>query len=317
MEWLATFVLVSLVRNCKHTHPHTHTHTHTHTHPLSLSSQFVACTLQSQYNFIPNTGCPPPLISESSNKILKIGLAFGIVGGLTILAVLCYGAYKLFKLIRNKDIFAKDLEERLLVEEKGKKAAEGVLDEMRGALTIKYSEILKGRFLGKGTSGFVYAGTWHGIPIALKELVLSSAMNETAQESLCELDREATAMYSLNHHNVVRFLGAGMTEQSDGTSLAFLVTEYMELGCLRNILYKVDRQGKVVPPKIKPTEPILNVNASLENQPRTRSRRLSTAAAKALKGDMRVCVCVCVCIYIYIYMCVCVCVCVCDMHVSS
>lgn len=80
-----------------------------------------------------------------------------------------------------------------------------------------------GRELGRGANGRVFCAEWHGIQVAVKELIDTSA--EAAFAAEIELLAE------LRHPNVLGFLGVSL----DGSQLV-LLTEFCEMGSLHDLL---------------------------------------------------------------------------------
>src|SRR5262249_4283915 len=99
-------------------------------------------------------------------------------------------------------------------------------------------------FAGSGEFGAVYKGSWMGTPVALKSLKDDSAVREFEQEA--EVLRSVRVLLtplssshihnrsSLNHPNVVRFLGLYASRAP--ASKTYIVTEFLAFGALPSLL---------------------------------------------------------------------------------
>ncbi|KNC50742.1 TKL/RIPK protein kinase [Thecamonas trahens ATCC 50062] len=87
----------------------------------------------------------------------------------------------------------------------------------------------KSGVLGRGAFGVVRRGTWHGFPVAVKQLHDAESMGQAAR---AEFVHEAELMAGLRHPNVVRFIGASLDADSP-----CLVTELLEGGSLYSLLH--------------------------------------------------------------------------------
>jgi len=101
---------------------------------------------------------------------------------------------------------------------------------------IPYSELQMGKKIGAGGFGVVYKGRWRDQDVAIKQLLREEALNPAQVE---EFHREATLMVTIKpHQNVLKLLGVCMEPENP---LA-IVTEFCELGSLRDLLDKKDTQ---------------------------------------------------------------------------
>jgi len=120
---------------------------------------------------------------------------------------------------------------------KGKKE-EGELGniEMGGLRDVQPMKDVKiAEKLGAGNFGEVYKGTWQGTTtIALKK--------SKTEESFREAVKEAKMLNSLNHPNIVRFLGFYV----DKSGSKFIATEFLSLGSLDQLLPKEKDNLKVI-----------------------------------------------------------------------
>ncbi|MEM3062175.1 MAG: protein kinase [Nitrososphaerota archaeon] len=88
-----------------------------------------------------------------------------------------------------------------------------------------------GNRLGGGNFGDVFKGTWNGTTtVALKKLKSSEHLEEFA--------KEADVLQSLNHPNIVRFLGI----YTSNTGEQFIVMEYLSKGSL-DVLLALEKQS--------------------------------------------------------------------------
>lgn len=93
--------------------------------------------------------------------------------------------------------------------------------------TMKVDNIEVGERLGAGSNGEVFLGTWNGTtPVALKQL--------KSQEDLKTFAAEATLLQSLNHPNVVRFMGIHARVSGEH----YIVMEYLPKGSLDVVLVR-------------------------------------------------------------------------------
>eukprot|EP01113_Clastostelium_recurvatum_P045818 TRINITY_DN7935_c0_g1_i1.p1 TRINITY_DN7935_c0_g1~~TRINITY_DN7935_c0_g1_i1.p1 ORF type:complete len:785 (-),score=104.93 TRINITY_DN7935_c0_g1_i1:14-2368(-) len=91
------------------------------------------------------------------------------------------------------------------------------------------TDVIIGPLIGSGVQGQVFKGTWQGVDVALKTMSMTG-------DQVAHIQEEARIMMSLNHPNVVTFLGL-YKDESDKDRL-YLVTEYMPLGSLDKLLAK-------------------------------------------------------------------------------
>ena len=95
-------------------------------------------------------------------------------------------------------------------------------------LVIAKDDLIMGPVVGRGSFGKVYSASWHGTPVAVKEMhQASSAMT---RRQLKEFVSEAEVLLKLRHPNVLIILG--ITLDPPG-----IVTEYMERGSLYMVLH--------------------------------------------------------------------------------
>lgn len=102
--------------------------------------------------------------------------------------------------------------------------------------TLTPTDLTPVRMVGEGTTGQVWEGRLRGeqrvaIKFLLNPLQIASTSDDGGGDetpAYRELQRECGVLQRVQHPNLLRFLGAGMTE--DG--LGFLVTEFMEGGSL-------------------------------------------------------------------------------------
>eukprot|EP01121_Diplochlamys_sp_Union-15-3_P005607 TRINITY_DN1593_c0_g1_i2.p1 TRINITY_DN1593_c0_g1~~TRINITY_DN1593_c0_g1_i2.p1 ORF type:complete len:274 (-),score=38.28 TRINITY_DN1593_c0_g1_i2:95-916(-) len=81
--------------------------------------------------------------------------------------------------------------------------------------------------LGEGAAGVVYKGIYNGEEVAVK-LIKYTDIEISFLEDFC---KEVEAMASVNHPNIVKFIGACVESPNIG-----IISEYMPLGSLRSIL---------------------------------------------------------------------------------
>jgi tRNA A-37 threonylcarbamoyl transferase component Bud32 len=87
-----------------------------------------------------------------------------------------------------------------------------------------------GNLIGRGGMGEVYEGLNGTHPVAIKALPASYFHDETARR---RFEREALATQRLNHPNIVKVLGSGVTEE-----LAYIILEYVTGDDLRSIIHE-------------------------------------------------------------------------------
>jgi hypothetical protein len=87
------------------------------------------------------------------------------------------------------------------------------LDHIKGiqatfyGLNIKYSDIIVGQEIGRGSFGAVYKGQYKGVEVAVKQLFVPTNSKEKA-ELLSDFRRECEILNLLKHPNIVHFMGA-------------------------------------------------------------------------------------------------------------
>ena len=97
---------------------------------------------------------------------------------------------------------------------------------------ISYDEIEFQNKIGDGISGEVFKGKWRGTYVAVKTL---SRVDPSDPTEVSLFSKVATGLRALQHPSIALFLGACTTP-----ALCF-VTEYMDGGCLYNLLHKKKR----------------------------------------------------------------------------
>jgi len=102
---------------------------------------------------------------------------------------------------------------------------------------IEPSEIQMGTRLALGASGEVLKGTWKGREIALKRMAFGQS--QMTEKFMDDFLYEIKIMSTLDHQNVLKFLGASITQ----TGEVFLVTEFMEHGSVKDVL--ANTEGKI------------------------------------------------------------------------
>jgi len=101
---------------------------------------------------------------------------------------------------------------------------------------IDTSEIQMGPRLALGASE-VLKGTWKGKEIALKRMAFGQS--QMTEKFMDDFLYEIKIMSTLDHQNVLKFLGASITP----TGEVFLVAEFMEHGSIKELLSNTD--GKI------------------------------------------------------------------------
>jgi tRNA A-37 threonylcarbamoyl transferase component Bud32 len=102
--------------------------------------------------------------------------------------------------------------------------------ELDSDFQIQFSDLSVTKRVGAGASGVVYQGTWEGLAVAVKELVISDPSNMEA--TMREFRSELALMASLRHPNVLLLLGAVISEEK-----LCLVTPFMEKGSLYDVIH--------------------------------------------------------------------------------
>eukprot|EP00026_Physarum_polycephalum_P011583 Phypoly_transcript_11818.p1 GENE.Phypoly_transcript_11818~~Phypoly_transcript_11818.p1 ORF type:complete len:376 (+),score=64.81 Phypoly_transcript_11818:141-1130(+) len=92
---------------------------------------------------------------------------------------------------------------------------------------IRWSELEIGERIGAGSFGEVKLARWHGQKVAVKEMLKQKVEDNT----LLEIRAESFILSSLEHENIIQFLGMCM----EAPHIA-LVTEFMEKGDLSKVL---------------------------------------------------------------------------------
>lgn len=93
--------------------------------------------------------------------------------------------------------------------------------------------------IAKGAFGEVWRCEWFSHPAAVK--VLFKALDlENDPEAAEEFRNECKTLRGIKHPHLIKFFGAGVTERESGFGInlrmPFLMTEFMDLGSLRNVL---------------------------------------------------------------------------------
>ena len=108
---------------------------------------------------------------------------------------------------------------------------------------IKRSDVMRTRTLGGGAWGLVYEGWYKHQAIAIKEPHLAIMSGETNKR----MEREINIMASVQHPNLVRFIGAVMDADSDSLKLPpLLITELLDTD-LRSAYNKHDLSSSRLP----------------------------------------------------------------------
>jgi serine/threonine protein kinase len=92
---------------------------------------------------------------------------------------------------------------------------------------IDADKIVPGKQLGGGKFGLVYAATWKGANVAVKEI------RKDSQQSTQEFEREAEQLAQLSHPLIVTFYGISVSDKG-----MRMVMEYCSGGTLRGLLDK-------------------------------------------------------------------------------
>jgi serine/threonine protein kinase len=97
-----------------------------------------------------------------------------------------------------------------------------------------------GEELGRGAYGQVYKAidSTNGGPVAIKKISLTGFKPEQLQE----VEGEIELLKTLNHHNIVAYLGSVRTRDS-----LYIILEYMENGSLASVI-KANRYGVLSEP---------------------------------------------------------------------
>lgn len=148
----------------------------------------------------------------------------GALGGLALLVIVVGGLYQ--QRMRQLEQQAEDAREKLqrmgwciLPAEIQYEVPQGLPEELRNHPDIR-------RPLGDGSFGIVYAATYRGFDVAVKELkgrCFPDPMTDPHAAGI-EFDQEASMLVTLVHDNIVRFFGAGTTRAE---YRPFLVLERM------------------------------------------------------------------------------------------
>ena len=100
-------------------------------------------------------------------------------------------------------------------------------------LLVPKRQLTLGRMLGEGSFGSVYAASWRGEAVAVKQLRSTAGLPSRQQRRLAsQLACEATLMSRLSHPNIVGFLGLCCEERDT----PWLLTHLCEGGSLHRLL---------------------------------------------------------------------------------
>eukprot|EP00041_Stephanoeca_diplocostata_P017624 m.359880 g.359880 ORF g.359880 m.359880 type:complete len:1125 (+) comp20765_c0_seq5:229-3603(+) len=169
-------------------------------------------------NYVLHDRLMHPLPTECVALLYELGIAvFVIVPG----AAVFFARRHKKQLQKQTDLL--HLRESLL----GKKQFE--LEQIQNSWRIQWTDIVLGPEIGRGAAGTVHRCQWSGNSVAVKLIAFDSELDVDAVDFVTE----AESMTSLHHPNLVAFYGAGEIE---GKGTQFLVTEYMALGSLRQLL---------------------------------------------------------------------------------
>lgn len=146
--------------------------------------------------------CVSPL-TEQPQQGLGLGGLIGIILG-SVCAVFLVIIIIVLALIRVRRKNSSQKQVPIETEMKKSKAKQDITNIPFFDLQIKSK-------LGEGSFGEVYRGTWNGADVALKKLKNTELFDE--------FQREAIKLNSLNHPNIVRFLGVSKSENE-----SYLVT---------------------------------------------------------------------------------------------
>jgi len=102
---------------------------------------------------------------------------------------------------------------------------------------IKSDEVKLGERIALGVGGEVIKGRWEGKEVAVKRLGIGK--NQMTESFVQDFLVEIKIMSTLDNENILKFLGASISENND----ILLVMEYMEKGSLRDVLLKTE--GKI------------------------------------------------------------------------
>ena len=80
---------------------------------------------------------------------------------------------------------------------------------MAAELSIAYHDLIFGQLLGKGSFGEVYAGRWHGLPVAIKRMTVAEWFK--AHSAMEALMQEAQVLAKCRHPNVLSLYGVSLS----------------------------------------------------------------------------------------------------------
>jgi tRNA A-37 threonylcarbamoyl transferase component Bud32 len=175
-------------------------------------------------------------ISSSTSPNAFIGsydlmIIVSCVGAVLIIAVVL-GAFALIKIRKRRSLYIE-----IPQYSNSKKLSLRDLANDAAIKQIDQSEIVMGSRLALGASGEVLKGTWKGREIALKRMAFGQS--QMTEKFMDDFLYEIKIMSTLDHQNVLKFLGASITANGE----VFLVTEFMEHGSVKDLLANTD--GKI------------------------------------------------------------------------
>lgn len=139
-----------------------------------------------------------------------------------------------------------DLLERLLDETRGDlEESRALNDRMRGAWMVNEDSVRFGRKIAEGNYGFVKEGHYAGHKVAIK--TLKRPLDDDDPEVALDFGRECETLMAIRHKNLLIFFGAGTTSENK----AFMVTEFMALGSLKEVIADTTRHQLQWPIRIK------------------------------------------------------------------
>jgi serine/threonine protein kinase len=109
-----------------------------------------------------------------------------------------------------------------------------------GVKFIAWNELKLNTMVGRGHAAEVYSGTWKKTPVAIKKLRVSLSVSEQ-QEVFEDLIKECTLLSTLDHPNILTFIGLSVKAPNFA-----IVTEFMSRGSLWNILHPPSNQKEKI-----------------------------------------------------------------------
>ena len=108
---------------------------------------------------------------------------------------------------------------------------------------IPHSELqLKPRAIGRGGFGEVYAGLWHGTPVAYKKL-LYQQMSTKRKESF---KTEISVLATINHPNTVKMFGAVIEEGNIGIVMEYLPRSLFQAVFIDETCFSESKKKEIV-----------------------------------------------------------------------